>query len=73
MVKAVLFDWGDTLMRFECDEELVDAGQRAGLEAIGRDSMPEAEAVTAHFRRAVPAFFWEPGTARGARVPRVGA
>lgn len=34
MLGAVLFDWGDTLVRLEWDEELVAEGHRAGL---GRD------------------------------------
>jgi putative hydrolase of the HAD superfamily len=31
MIEAVLFDWNDTLVRFEWDEELVAAGHRAAL------------------------------------------
>lgn len=34
MLEAVLFDWNDTLVRLEWDDELVAAGHRAGL---GRD------------------------------------
>ena len=34
MIEAVLFDWGNTLVRFDWDEELVLAGHRA---ALGRD------------------------------------
>jgi HAD superfamily hydrolase (TIGR01509 family) len=34
VLEAVLFDWGNTLVRVEWDEELVLAGQRA---ALGRD------------------------------------
>lgn len=34
MLEAVLFDWGNTLVRFDWDEELVHAGHRA---ALGRD------------------------------------
>jgi FMN phosphatase YigB (HAD superfamily) len=33
MIEAVLFDWGNTLVRFEWDEELVLAGHRAALGA----------------------------------------
>lgn len=47
MLRAVLFDWNDTLSRFEWDEELLASGHRAGLAAIGRDG---AEALTARFR-----------------------
>lgn len=34
MIEAVLFDWSNTLVRFEWDDELVLAGHRA---ALGRD------------------------------------
>lgn len=40
MLDAVLFDWGDTLMRFEWDPDVLAAGHAAGLEAIGRPPMP---------------------------------
>ncbi len=59
MLEAVLFDWGDTLMEFAWDMELIAAGQRAGLEAIGAERLaaddafvdPEARfaAITALF------------------------
>jgi putative hydrolase of the HAD superfamily len=62
VLKAVLFDWGDTLMDFKYDEELVDAGARAGLAALGRDGLPEVEAVAAHFREHYVPMFWLPGS-----------
>ena len=62
MIEAVLFDWGDTLIEFVYDPELVEAGHRAGLEAIGRDGLPEANAVAAHFRERYEPLFWAPGT-----------
>ncbi len=34
MIEAVLFDWNNTLVAFEWDDELVEAGHRA---ALGRD------------------------------------
>ena len=40
--EAVLFDWGDTLMQWTCDPELLVAGHRAGLAAIGRDDDPRS-------------------------------
>lgn len=63
MLEAVLFDWGDTLMRFAYDESLVDAGHDAGLRAVGADRLPEAQALSAHFReRYLPLLhFWDPG------------
>lgn len=41
MLEAVLFDWGDTLARWEWSDELHDAGHVAGFRAIGRDAAPE--------------------------------
>lgn len=49
-VDAVLFDWGDTLMAWAWDEELLAAGHRAGLHALQLDERPDAVALTAHFR-----------------------
>jgi putative hydrolase of the HAD superfamily len=55
VLEAVLFDWGDTLMRWTFDVELLQAGHVAGLEAIGRESDP---AITERFRTAyLPKFF----------------
>jgi putative hydrolase of the HAD superfamily len=59
MLKAVLFDWGDTLMEFAYSPELVAAGHRAGLAAIGEDDRPE---LTEHFREEYEPLFWAPGT-----------
>jgi putative hydrolase of the HAD superfamily len=57
VLEAVLFDWGDTLMRWAFDVELLARGHVAGLEAIGRE--PNAE-LTARFRDAyLPKFFAE--------------
>jgi putative hydrolase of the HAD superfamily len=69
MVRAVLFDWGDTLMRFAYDEELVAAGHRAGLEAIGGDALPAAVAVTDRFRERYLPLFWVPGTVEEVEYP----
>jgi putative hydrolase of the HAD superfamily len=44
VLEAVLFDWGDTLMEFAWDMELIAAGQRAGLRAIGADELAEDDA-----------------------------
>jgi putative hydrolase of the HAD superfamily len=62
VLRAVLFDWGDTLMDFKYDEELVDAGHRAGLDALGRDGLPEVDAMAAHFREHYVPLFWIPGS-----------
>jgi putative hydrolase of the HAD superfamily len=62
VIEAVLFDWGDTLMEFVYDEELVEAGHRAGLAALARDGVPGSAAVAAHFRERYAPLFWAPGT-----------
>ena len=55
MLEAVLFDWGDTLMRWAPAPEFLDDGHRAGLAAIGREADP---AITARFREVyLPKFF----------------
>ena len=69
MLKAVLFDWGDTLMAFGYDPELVEAGHRAGLEALGRDGLPETAAITARFREHYEPMFWLPGTLEEIEYP----
>jgi putative hydrolase of the HAD superfamily len=47
VLEAVLFDWGDTLMRWEFTPELLEAGHRAGLEALG---VPPVPGLTERFR-----------------------
>jgi putative hydrolase of the HAD superfamily len=68
VLEAVLFDWGDTLMQFVYDEELLEAGHRAGLEAIGRPAVP---GLTDHFRERYLAFFFVPGTIEEVEYPGV--
>jgi putative hydrolase of the HAD superfamily len=69
VLEAVLFDWGDTLMQFVYDPELVAAGHGAGLEAIGRDGLPEVKALTEHFRERYEPLFWVPGTVEEIEYP----
>ena len=69
MPAAVLFDWGDTLMRFAYDEALVEAGHRAGLAALEREDLPEVERLAAHFRERYEPFFWTPGTVEELEYP----
>jgi putative hydrolase of the HAD superfamily len=69
VLEAVLFDWGDTLMDFKYDPDLVEAGHRAGLEALGRDSLPEPGIVAEHFREHYEPLFWAPGTIEEIEYP----
>ena len=69
MLRAVLFDWGDTLMRFAYDESLEAAGHRAGLEALDRDDLPPVEEVTARFVERYRPLFWQPGTIEEIEYP----
>ena len=66
MLQAVLFDWGDTLMRWDWQPELLDAGHAAGLRAIGRDPAPS---VTERFRDAYLPLLWAPGTLEEVEYP----
>jgi HAD superfamily hydrolase (TIGR01509 family) len=55
VLRAVLFDWGDTLMRWAPGPEHLSDGHRAGLAAIGVEPIPE---LTARFRgEYLPAYF----------------
>jgi HAD superfamily hydrolase (TIGR01549 family) len=45
VVEAVLFDWGDTLMQWTWDPELLAAGNAAGLRALGRPPAPRLTAL----------------------------
>ena len=70
MLEAVLFDWGDTLMRFSYDEALVESGHRAGLETLApRQGLPDAATVAAHFRERYEPLFWAPGTIEEIEYP----
>jgi putative hydrolase of the HAD superfamily len=65
VIRAVLFDWGDTLMQWTWQEELIEAGHRAGLAAIGRDDV----AITEHFRERFEPLFDVPGTIEEIEYP----
>jgi putative hydrolase of the HAD superfamily len=48
MLRAVTFDWGDTLMRDAWSDEIALAGNAAGLAAIAeREDLPDAAALAA--------------------------
>ena len=69
MLEAVLFDWGDTLMDFQFDEELMDTAFRAGLEALERDDLAPADEIRAHFREHFEPLFWVAGTVEEIEYP----
>lgn len=57
------------MMQFAYSPELVSAGHRAGLAAIGRDGLPDDDALTEHFREHYEPFFWVPGTVEEIEYP----
>jgi putative hydrolase of the HAD superfamily len=65
VIEAVLFDWGDTLMEWTWDDELLVAGQRAGLRAIGREELE----ITERFREAYEPLLWAPGMVEEIEYP----
>jgi putative hydrolase of the HAD superfamily len=69
VLRAVLFDWGDTLMEFAYDPALISAGHQAGLEALGRDGLPDVERTAEHFREHYEPLFWIPGTVEEIEYP----
>jgi putative hydrolase of the HAD superfamily len=68
VLEAVLFDWGDTLMDFQFDEELMDQAFRAGLAALDRNDLP-VDDIRAHFRERFEPLFWVPGTLEEIEYP----
>jgi putative hydrolase of the HAD superfamily len=48
VLRAVLLDWGGTLMDDEWSDEIALEGFRAGLSALARDGLPAADAFIAH-------------------------
>src|SRR5919198_1393789 len=66
VLEAVLFDWGDTLMRWAWEPELLEEGHRAGLESIGREPEPR---VTARFRDAYLPLLGAPGVLEEVEYP----
>ena len=62
----MLFDWGDTLMRWAWEPELLAAGHDAGLHAIGREPVA---AMTERFRDSYLPLLWVPGTLEEVEYP----
>ena len=56
-------------MQFGYEPELVEAGHRAGLEALGRDGLPEIDGITEHFREHYEPLFWVHGTLEEIEYP----
>jgi putative hydrolase of the HAD superfamily len=69
MLRAVLFDWGDTLIEFRFDEELMADAFRAGLASLGRDDLAPADDILRHFREQFEPLFWVPGTLEEIEYP----
>jgi putative hydrolase of the HAD superfamily len=65
VIEAVLFDWGDTLMEWAWDDELLVAGHRAGLRAIGHEELE----ITERFREAYEPLLWAPGMVEEVEYP----
>src|SRR5436190_11281270 len=58
VLDAVLFDWGHTLMDFVWDDDLVEAGVRAGLAAVGAPG-EAVQAVADQYRAEARLSDWE--------------
>jgi HAD superfamily hydrolase (TIGR01549 family) len=50
VLRAILFDWGGTLMQDEWSDEIALEGHTAGLAALRRDGLPDAAAFTRYLR-----------------------
>ena len=66
MLEAVLFDWGDTLMRWAPDPDLLEVGHAAGFAALGREPVA---GITERFRDVYLASFFEPGVVEEVEYP----
>src|SRR5436190_7223569 len=66
VLDAVLFDWGDTLMRWAPEPDLLEVGHAAGFQALGREPVP---AMTERFRVAYLSTFFEPGIVEEIEYP----
>jgi putative hydrolase of the HAD superfamily len=66
VLEAVLFDWGDTLMRWAPDPNLLEVGHKAGFAALGREPVA---GVTERFRDVYLKSFFEPGVVEEVEYP----
>lgn len=69
MLRAVLFDWGDTLFHFAYDEELLEAGWEAGLATLERDGLPGHDETAAVFRDRYMPLLFVPGAVEEVEYP----
>jgi hypothetical protein len=77
VLRAVLFDWGGTLMNDEWSDEIALEGHSAGIAALARDGLPDAAAFTNRSARGAEARarleHGEPSLASSPRRPRSGS
>jgi putative hydrolase of the HAD superfamily len=66
VLEAVLFDWGDTLMRWAWEPELLEAGHTAGLRVLGREPVAE---LTERFRDTYLPLMFAPGAVEEVEYP----
>jgi HAD superfamily hydrolase (TIGR01509 family) len=69
VLRAVLFDWGDTLFRFAYDEALLEAGWEAGLAALERDELPGHDETAERFRQRYLPLLFVPGALEEVEYP----
>jgi len=66
VLEAVLFDWGDTLMRWAPEPGFLAEGHAAGFAAVGRRPAP---GLTERFRDAYLSKYFEPGVIEEIEYP----
>jgi HAD superfamily hydrolase (TIGR01509 family) len=66
VLRAVLFDWGDTLMEWTPEPEMLTNGHRAGFAALGLEPIP---AMTDRFRDVYLKEFFAPGVVEEVEYP----
>jgi putative hydrolase of the HAD superfamily len=71
VLRAVLFDWGDTLFHFAFDEELLAAGWEAGLSTLEHDGLPGADETAAVFREHYLPLLFVPGSVEEVEYPEM--
>jgi putative hydrolase of the HAD superfamily len=69
VLRAVLFDWGDTLFHFAYDETLLEAGWDAGLATLDGDALPGPDETAARFREQYLPLLFVPGSVDEVEYP----